>query len=128
MESAAAVVTATTPGYSESNHPSAIHGTTGPVPQGGPTPRLDEQRSSATGSSSATAARVAALVAEDPHLTTAAIAHRLGISERTARRHRAVARRALEEPGDAVSGETASDQRDDRSTPALSGRQEGDAA
>jgi len=35
-----------------------------------------------------TAARVAALLTDDRHLTSAAIAHRLGVSERTARRHR----------------------------------------
>jgi len=44
-----------------------------------------------------TVARVAALLAEDRHLTNAAIADRLGCSERTARRHRAAVLKQLDQ-------------------------------
>ncbi|MGH3815226.1 MAG: hypothetical protein ACRDUV_22735 [Pseudonocardiaceae bacterium] len=44
-----------------------------------------------------TGERVSALVREDRHVTTAAIAYRLGVSQRTARRHRAAALKDLEE-------------------------------
>ncbi|MGH3814270.1 MAG: hypothetical protein ACRDUV_17770 [Pseudonocardiaceae bacterium] len=69
-----------------------------PVPARGVTgERREPVKGQPAATAGETAERVAALVRTDPHITTAAIAHRLGVSERTARRHRATALQQLDQ-------------------------------
>jgi len=61
-----------------------------------PAPRRNSTTTRKTSSAGDTAARVADLLSEDRHLTSAALADRLGCSERTARRHRTAALKKLD--------------------------------
>jgi len=70
-----------------------------PAPRRNTTTRPSTSTSSTRSTGADTATRVAELLAEDRHLTSAAIAHRLGCSERTARRYRTTVLDQLDQPG-----------------------------
>lgn len=84
--------TATTPASTPVMRAPQTHRAAGTRGRGNPSaPGRPVDTSTAGNSAGKTAARVAELLADDPHRTNAEIADRLGCSERTARRYRAEA-------------------------------------
>lgn len=107
-----AIATAHQPRYTQTNH---MSDSSAPAPRKTVTTTARPAKASSSAASSSrrssgaagrqapadTAARVAELLAADPHMTAAAIADRLNVSGRTARRHRAAVLAELEATGDA---------------------------
>jgi len=92
-----------------------------------PAPRRNTTTTRKTSSAGDTAARVADLLSEDRHLTSAALADRLGCSERTARRHRTAVLKQLDQPHEQHRAQADPTTRTPTTADAL-GETEGDAA